>query len=78
MSPKTVQPYELKYLHSEEEENLARPRNSFIIHLHVKFVIMEAVRLSKNINYVPDYFSGLSCALLYLFPTTFLEKAVFF
>ena len=31
----------------------------------------------KNINYVPEYVSGLSCALLCFFPTTFLEIAVY-
>ena len=31
----------------------------------------------KNINYVSDYYSGLSRALLRFFPTTFLEIAVF-
>ena len=43
---------------------------------------MESVRLSKdkrekNINYVPDYLSGLSRALLCFFPTTFLEIALY-
>ena len=44
---------------------------------HVEFVIMETIHLSKNINYVPGYFSGLSRALLCFFPTTFLEIAVY-
>ena len=47
------------------------------MHPHMEFVIMEQYVYQKNINYVPDYFSGLSHALLCFFPTTFLEIAVY-
>ena len=52
---------------------------SSTIHTGVEFEIMETVCLvyQKNINYVPDYFSGLSRTIFCLFPTTFLEIAVY-
>ena len=45
MSPKTIRRYVLKFLNSGEGkvENFGRPRNSFVMHPHVEFVIMKAV-----------------------------------
>ena len=50
MSPKTIQHYVLKCLNTEEAEthteNFRKTKNSFVMHPHAEFVIMEAVRLS--------------------------------
>ena len=80
MSPKTIQHYVLKCLNTEEVKactKVLKTKNSSLLHPHVEFVIMEQYVYQKNINYVPDYFSGLSRALLCIFPTTFLEIAVY-
>ena len=63
MSPKTIQQYVLKCLNNEQKIWHARPKSIFVMHPHEEFVLMEAVRqYQKNINYVPDYLSGLSRA----------------
>ena len=51
----------------------ARPKNSFIIHPHVEFEIMEAVRLLL----CPSLLFGIvAYTSVFFFPTTFLEIAV--
>ena len=78
MSPKTIQHYVLKCLNTEEVENFTRPKNSFIIHPHVEFVIMEVVPLPKEYSLCPRLLFGIVACTFVLFPTTFLEIAVYY
>ena len=51
----------------------------FIMHdPHVEFVIMEAVRMSKEYQLCPRLLFGIVAYTFVLFPTTFLEIAVYF
>ena len=48
LSPKTIQPYVLKCLNTEEKTSQDQKNSFIIMHQHVEFAIMEVVRLSKE------------------------------
>ena len=77
MSPKTIRRYVSKCLNSGEvkAETFGRPLNSFQMHLHVEFVIMEAVldhpektlsEIAQSIYEQTGSEHALSSILLYL------------
>ena len=87
MSPKTILRYVSKCLNSGEvkAETLGRPLNSFLMHQHVEFVIMEAVldhpektlaEIAQNIYEQTGSEHALSSILLYLKRNRFSRKKV--
>ena len=87
MSPKTILRYVSKCLNSGEvkAETLGRPLNSFLMHPHVEFVIMEAVldhpektlsEIAQNIYEQTGSECALSSILLYLERNRFSRKRV--
>ena len=87
MSPKTILRYISKCLYSGEvkAETLGRPINSFLMHPHVEFVIMEAVldhpektlsEIAQNVYDQTGSERALSSILLYLKRNRFSRKKV--
>ena len=87
ISPKTILRYVSKCLNSGEvkAETLGRPLNSFLMHPHVEFVIMEAVldhpektlsEIAQNIYEQTGSERALSSILLYLKWNRFSRKRV--
>ena len=87
ISPKTILRYVSKCLKSGEvkAETLRRPLNSFLMHPHVEFVIMEAVldhpektlsEIAQNIYEQTGSDRALSSILLYLKRNRFSRKKV--
>ena len=56
---------------------ISQDQKYFIMHSHVEFVIMEAVRISKEYQLCPRLLFGIVAYTFVLFPTTFLEIAVY-
>ena len=86
MSPKTIRRYVIKFLNSGEAkvENFGRPKNSFVMHPHVEFVIMKAVLQHPERTFLerlhPKFRNrqgqGISDILLYLKRNRFSGKKV--
>jgi len=87
MSPKTILRYVSKCLSSGavKAQTLVRPLNSFLMHSHVEFVIMEAVldhpektlsEIVQNVYEQTGSERALSSILLYLKRNRFSRKRV--
>ena len=87
ISPKTILCYVSKCLNSGEvkAETLGRPFNSFLMHPHVEFLIMEAVlghpektlsEIAQNVYEQTGSERALSSTLLYLKQNHFSRKKV--
>ena len=80
MSPKTIQHCVFKCLSTEEVKACTKFRKTKNSSLCIRTWNLKSWKqyvYQQHMNYVPDYFSGLSRALLCFFPTTYFEIAVY-